>query len=129
MKISQINICPICRQVLKKNNINPLYNINSQVPLREVGDIFICCSPLANDPLHYYAHVVEKQEPYRIIFQEFSIDLGAKYVIFRNNYEVNKSFINSNRAKELLEIPILLIPDFPDLESLKKKIKLHLTFS
>jgi len=131
MKIQHTEICPICQQPLTKTEINRLYSINHLQPSPPfaAADIFICCSPLASDPLHYYNHTVKKDESDWIIFQEFSVDLGSKYVLFRNDYTVDRSFIESDKEIAVLEIPVLLIPDFPKLESLKKKIRTSITFS
>ena len=126
MKVPHINYCPICHKDLEQEEIN---SIHSAFPYSgTLGGNFICLSPLANDPLHYYAHIAEGAEPSWISFQEFTIDLGSKYVIFRNDYEGEKSSVKSNKDIEALSVPFLT-PDFPNLESLRKKIKLSITFS
>lgn len=127
MKIQHTNFCPICRKELKQEEINPLF-AQAYPGSTRPGLIFICCSPLANDPLHYYVHTVKRDDPGLINFQEFTIDLGSKYVIFRNDYEGEKSAVKSNKDIAALMVPFL-VPDFPKLESLKKKIKLSIAFS
>jgi hypothetical protein len=125
MKVKHTNQCPICQKELKQDNINPVYGGHP----RSQPLIFICCSPLADDPLHYYTHTVMSEAPEWIITQEFSIDLGTKYVLFQNNYDLELSSVRSNKEIDALAIPILLVPDFPQLESLRKKIRLSITFS
>jgi len=71
---------------------------------------------------------VDKSEPNRIAAHEIRIDLGNRYVVLVNNYQIQKSFIRTDSSKIPLEAP-LLVPDFPYLESLKKKIRTVLTFS
>lgn len=129
MKIHHTDHCPICRQTLKRDDVNPLYGNSSSSATSSQFNIFICCSPLADDPLHYYTHTVETEEPSWIVSQEFSVDLGARYVLFSNHYKVDKSYVKSGKEISPLEIPALLVPDFPNLESLKKKIRMTIVFS
>ena len=125
MKIKHIENCPICYKELRSTNINPIYGGHP----RSQPVIFICCSPLAGDPLHYYTHTVNVDAPGWIDTQEFSIDLGNKYVLFYNNYTIPVSSIRSGKNLDALVIPMVLVPDFPKLESLRKKIRLSITFS
>jgi len=143
MKVKHVNKCPICHQNLEQDKINPLYsNVHPsgwQQPcavarlfsgaVQDVCQVFMCLSPLADNPLHYYSHVVMTTDPKWIISQEFSVDIGSRYVLFSNDYLNDKSTVKSNREAQPLDIPVLLIPDFPSLEGLVKKIKLSITFS
>lgn len=126
MKVKHIQSCPICGGELRQEQSNPLY----QLQMRDSGQIFLCFSPLFNDPLHYYSHTVATDNSDWIISQEFSINIGSRYVMFYNDYQLDQSSIRSDaRSAETLQIPILVIPDFPNLENLKRKIKLSITFS
>ena len=90
---------------------------------------FFCLNPLAKDPLHYYSHIVDKSEPNRIAAHEIRIDLENKYVVLVNNYQIQRTYIRTDSNKAPLAVPVLLVPDFPDLVSLKKKIRTALTFT
>jgi hypothetical protein len=118
--------CPICQQPLLAEE-----GSRHRVPRGMQGacQAFICYNPLANLPLHYYSHVVVDSNLDLIIFQEFSVDLDNKWIIFANNYVDETSSIRSSKNVEPLDVPVLLLPDFPNLDSLKSKIRMSLVFS
>src|SRR5271154_3609887 len=111
--------CPICQGVLCNDNDGGQYSLEK----------YSCYNPLASDPLHYYHHRVSQVDPDTLSYQEFSVNLGHRYIIFTNNYSMDTSSIKSAKGSEPLVIPILLMPDFPSLEILKNKIKMALVFS
>jgi hypothetical protein len=115
--------CPICKGVLV--NDNGSVHGGSTFSLEK----FSCYNPLASDPLHYYHHQVNPVDPDTLAYQEFSVNLGHRYIIFSNHYSLHTSFIKTARGAEPLMIPVLLIPDFPSLEKLKNKIKISMVFS
>jgi hypothetical protein len=126
MIISHILQCPICQGTLHQEVGNHLH-----VPrgMHNTCRVFICYSPLANLPLHYYSHVVSTADSNEIIFQEFSVDLDNRWIIFSNYYVLETSSIKFSKDGDPLIISVILFPDFPKLESLKSKIRLSITFS
>lgn len=128
MNVPHRRTCPICQQDLQESDSSPLYSMPASAS-GSTYQLFLCLTPLASDPLHYYSHIVKNSDPFSIVFQEFAVDLGSRYVLFSNNYYEGKSLIKSTKDIEALEVPIVLVPDFPNLEGLKKKIKMSLTFS
>lgn len=96
---------------------------------QKVCQVFLCYNPLASNPFHYYAGTVLESDPEHLVVEEFSVDLGSKPIIFTNHYQEGKCFIRLDKDKEALELPILMVPDFPELTSLKKKIRTAITFS
>lgn len=94
--------------------------------------VFFCFNPLAKDCPHYYSHIVEKSDPKNIVAHKFYIDLGNKGAIITNDYQSKSSFIRydyEDRPQAPLEFSFLLIPDFPHLTLLKKKLRTVLTFA
>lgn len=118
--------CPICG---KQCEVEEEKGWNSVWRLHGPCQIFSCLSPLASDPLHSYNHVVLPDEPNQIAIQEFEVDLGYKSVLFTNDYRIQHSSIRNNRDAVPLELSFIIVPDFPSLTSLKKKIRTSLTFS
>lgn len=120
-----MNNCPICSTKLhytRKNAYCALLGRSlSHVDAR-------CIKPSVNDPLHYYTCIAsENIEP--ILVEEFTIDLGDRYVMIINNYEKHKTIIKTSQNTSPLELNFLIQPDFPKLISTKKKISLSLVFS
>lgn len=118
--------CPICGQACRHEEVR-----GYDTPLRVQGtcQTFLCYNPLATDPLHYYNHVVLDSAPTLVAYQEFSLNLGRKYVLFANNYKQNKTQIRNQRNEVPLELAFVVVPDFPSLESLKSKIRMAMVFS
>jgi transcription elongation factor Elf1 len=118
--------CPICgmdcRVEDSPKDFNVLLNRNCATQQ------FFCLNPLAQDPLHYYSHIVDKSEPNRIAAHEIRVDLEDRYVVLVNNYQIQRSYIRTDSGKYPMET-VLLVPDFPYLTSLKKKIRTALTFT
>jgi hypothetical protein len=119
--------CPMCGQACRTEEETRGYN----TPLYVQGacQVFLCHTPLATDPLHYYSHIVEKSKPDVIAYQEFSVDIGRRYILFANNYKQEKTLIRNQRNENALELPFIIFPDFPDLTSLKSKVRLSMVFS
>ena len=118
--------CPICGKQCKVEESRDFnFVLRMQGPFQQ----FLCINPLAEDPLHYYSHMVDKSEPNRIIYQEFSLDLGSKSVLVANNYLTQTTAIKNNRESSPLKLSFILDPDFPYLTSLKKKVRTSITFS
>jgi hypothetical protein len=115
--------CPICQGVLCFDNDGRLSNPSP------TGEKLYCYNPLASEPLHYYHQQVSPIDPDTLSYQEFTVNLGHRYVIFANHYTLNTSFVKSARGADALIIPVLLMPDFPSLENLKNKIKMAMVFS
>lgn len=118
--------CPICGeqcQVEEESGYNRI--------LRKQGSFqhFICFHPLVTDPLHYYSHMVDSSVPNEIQYQEFSLDLGHKSVMFANCYAYRQTSITNSYDSKPLELSFIITPDFPDLASLKKKVLTAITFS
>lgn len=118
--------CPLCgmdcRVEDNDKDFNVLLNRNCRTQQ------FFCLNPLAGEPLHYYSHIVDKSEPNRIAAHEIRVDLENRYVVLVNNYQIQRSFIRTDSSKYPLQAP-LLVPDFPHLISLRKKIRTALTFT
>ena len=126
LELSHYIDCPICKQTCKSEQGN-----GRDTPLNMQGpcQVFLCHTPLANAPLHYYSHIVDPAEPNVLAYQEFSIDLGGKYVLFANDFTKNMSVIRHHRHDKPLEFNFLLEPDFPTLSLLAKKIRTVVVFS
>lgn len=118
--------CPICGKTLEVDE-EPGWKTTARVQ----GTCLVsnCYNPLALNPLHYYSHVVDKDAPEVVLYQEFSLDLGTRSVLFGSNFQQEKSTIKSVKDVEPLELDFIIIPDFPDLESLKRKVRTALTFA
>jgi hypothetical protein len=117
--------CPICGKQCRveeggTNYVQRMYGSFQQ---------FLCNGPLAVDPLHYYSHMVAKSEPNKIAYQEFSLDLGSKSILFATNYVAQTTMIKQSHDAKFLELHFIISPDFPDLTSLKKKVRTAITFS
>lgn len=126
MPSDQFFNCPICGnecQVKTETGYNRTLHV--QGPCQ----IFLCYNPLVSDPLHYYSHIVDKSDPNKISYQEFSLDLGNKSVMFANNYSFQKTIIKNSYDSKPLELSFIIEPDFPYLTSLKKKVRTAITFS
>lgn len=118
--------CPICGmqcRVEEERGFN--YVLRMQGSFQQ----FLCINPLAADPLHYYSHMVDKSEPNTIIYQEFSLDLGNRSILFANNYVLQKTMIKNSHDSKPLELSLIIPPDFPYLTSLRKKVRTAITFS
>jgi hypothetical protein len=118
--------CPICG---KQCEVEEVTGWNSVYRVQGPCQVFSCIMPLASDPLHCYNHIVFRAEPNQIAFQEFEVDLGNKSVLFANDYRIQHSIIKNSRDAVPLELSFIIVPDFPSLSSLKKKIRTSLTFS
>lgn len=126
MSSDQFFNCPICGN---KCSVSEESGYNRQLNMQGPRQVFSCYNPLVNDPLHYYSHVVEKSDPNKIAYQEFSLDLGSKNIMFANNYVVQRTSITNTHEAKPLELKFIIEPDFPYLDSLKKKIRTVITFS
>jgi hypothetical protein len=120
------NNCPICGQICIEESCRG-YNVGYRDALNV--KVFFCFNPTETDPLHFYTHIIDKDFPDEIAFQEFSLDLGNKHVLFSNNYKTQTSCVKNNKHGTPLEFPIMIFPDFPSLKILKNKTKTILTFS
>ena len=118
--------CPICG---KTCDIDEMQGYNTVLRVQGTCHVFNCYNPLATNPLHYYSHIVEKDKPEFIAYQEFSIDLGTQSVLFGINHIQQKSNIKTSKNMEPLELDFIIVPDFPSLEHLKKKIRTAIVFS
>ena len=123
MKIRNTNNCPICQGVLTLDADPP-----RRTSMQGTCQSYDCYTPLDNMPLHYYSHMVRPAKPNKIISQEFSIDLGSRWVILTIDYSAKKTYIKSSHNTEALAISVVLAPDFPDMENLKNKIRMALVF-
>lgn len=113
-------VCPVCKN--KLTNIN-LYNkrlfnkISNYVERTCIG---------INHTLRLYTELVSNNVDF------LKLSLSPKYSIFVEiNYIDNNTRIQclkENKSK-YIDIPKILIPDFPDLIELKKRISLYITFS
>lgn len=118
--------CPICGKTCEVDEVpgwKTLARVNGRC------QVYNCYNPLATNPLHYYSHTVDKDNPEFIIYQEFSLDLGTKSILFGSDFHRQKSTIKSVRDVEALELDFIIVPDFPNLESLKKKVRTAITFA
>lgn len=77
---------------------------------------------------HYYSHGTILTQPDNIIFQELSVEVPNKRILLSNNYFGETSLIKFYDHSSPISIPTILVPDFPDLEKLKNKIRLAITF-
>lgn len=118
--------CPICGAACDHDEAE---GYNTPTHAQGKCDVFLCVNPLANRPLHYYSHIVEKAEPTVISYQEFTIDLGSKYIMFGLDLVRQKTIIKNSKRDKGLELDFVLNPDFPSLLSLVKKIRTTITFS
>lgn len=118
--------CPICNQactVDEESGYNTVLRVQGQC------QVFLCINPLVENPLHYYSHIVETAYPDRVAYQEFSLDLGSKHVLFSLNYKEQKSIIKSSKDANPLSLDFIITPDFPNLDWLKRKVQTSITFS
>lgn len=122
--------CPICNQPCSQEEVE-----GYQTVLKKQGTChqFLCINPLPNNPLHYYSHIVEKSEPTRIAYQEFSINASLddklKYYLFGIDLVNQRTLIKNSSSDEPLELNFVIQPDFPALDSLVKKIRTAIVFS
>jgi hypothetical protein len=91
--------------------------------------VFLCYNPLATDPLHSYSHIIAVDAPKRIAQQEFEVDLGNKSILFTNNYQTQHTLIRNSLKDKPLELSFIIVPDFPSLTSLKKRVRTAIVFS
>ena len=122
----QYKVCPICCHEFKKETGR---GYNYDFHAANNVEVFLCLNPIASDPLHSYSHIIDTNNPDQIAYQEFAVDLGNKYVLFANNYQLQTSFIKNNKHSDPLLFPVILMPDFPSLAALKNKIKTVIVFS
>ena len=118
--------CPICGMQCR---VEDERDFNFVLRMQGSFQQFLCINPLAEDPLHYYSHMVDKAAPNTIIYQEFSLDLGSKSILIANNYITQTTAIKNSRESKPLELSFIISPDFPYLTSLKKKVRTAITFS
>jgi hypothetical protein len=113
------HICPICHQEcdLKDIHTNGRPGVNN----------FLCYAPLANEPLHYYSYSVVVPQNIATT-EEFSLDLGNKAVIFAIDFQKKTTAIKSKYLTLPLSFDFIIVPDFPNLISLKKKVRTLITF-
>lgn len=118
--------CPICGVLCTVHKVEGFHAL-----LNKSGRFteFFHFDALATDPLHYYTHIVDESAPTIIACQEFAIDVGTKVLLVANDYQQQKTFIRTSRYTKPLEVPMIIIPDFPDLEILKRKVRTSLVFS
>jgi len=64
-----------------------------------------------------------------IAYQEFSLDLGSKSILFAINYVAQTTLIKQSYDSKFLELSFVIEPDFTNLTSLKKKVRTAITFS
>jgi len=122
----QLSICPICGSICEVDEIS---GYQAAVPVQGQCQIFMCYNPLVTDPLHYYTHTVEKHDQNKLIYREFSLDLGPRTVLFGTDFVNNKSLIKNSKETVPLELDFTIAPDFPTLSSLKSKVRTALVFS
>jgi len=120
--------CPICGKELKVNNNEGKDNYVQ----RMYGSFqqFLCFGPLAEDPLHYYSHLTDKNgKANTLSYQEFSMDLGNKSILVAHNFVAQTTLIKVDHNTKPLELFFILSPDFPYLTSFKRKVRTAITFS
>ena len=118
--------CPICGtkcRVEKENVHNYVQQMHGSFQQ------FLCFHPLASDPHHYYSHMVSTASKNIIAYQEFSLDLGSKSILFAINYVAQTTLIKQSYDSKFLELSFVIEPDFTNLTSLKKKVRTAITFS
>lgn len=118
--------CPICGQKCREEEER---GHNTVLRSAKKVQIFLCYNPLVTDPLHYYSHLVDKSAPNSIAYQEFSVNLGSKHIVFANDFQRQKAIIKNSSDSQPLELDFVIVPDFPFLVSLKKKVRTAITFS
>lgn len=118
--------CSICG-----NECNAAETEGYNTPTHAQGKcvVFCCITPLANNPLHYYSHVVVDADPNMIAYQEFSVDIGSKYIMLALNLVNQKTLIKNTKRDNGLSLDFIISPDFPGLHSFIKKIRTVITFS
>lgn len=121
--------CPICGSPCDVTDPSSGFFYMNLPYVKNPCHVFYCYNPLVTDPLHYYSYIVEKDKPDIIAYQEFSLDLGAKSILFAINYLQQKSIVKNARDVQPLELDFVIAPDFPKLEHLKRKIKTAIVFS
>ncbi len=122
----QFNNCPICGQTC---SIEEVEGYRTSLQRQGLCQQFLCINPLADNPLHYYLHLVEHSEPTRISSQGFSLEVGNKYYLINLDLMQQKTLIKNSQHGQPLVLDFIIVPDFPALESLKKKIRTAITFS
>ena len=87
-----------------------------------------CFHPCTLDPLHYYSSCVYPNKLSEILVEEMSLNLGSRSVLFSNQYLTGKSYIWSKKDSEQIELPFIIVPDYPKLTKLINRVKLSITF-
>lgn len=118
--------CPICGRACIEEEVDALGTF-----LRKQGvcQYFLCYNPLGDQPHHYYNHFVDKADPYKIARQTFSIEVDNQLYICILDLLNQKTLISNGTETLPLEVNQVIVPDFPDLHYLVKKIRTIKTFS
>lgn len=126
----KINICPVCgNKLLIEKTYNPVGLLKRSYINRTLLVSATCFHTNPDDPLHYYGNFSDAKYPSVVLFDEFSINIGNKYVMFSNVYSENRSLIWSREGSKSIGLPFIIEPDYPNLTSLKKKVRSSITFS
>lgn len=114
-------LCPICQDSfrnLKSKNPGPLH-------LPPGNYIIRTCSKGRN---HILELITDKTKE-EVIFLRFSLDHSySKFVEIDYHNQISKILFFKEGKRESLNVPYILIPDFPSLESLREKVLTYATF-
>ncbi|MFA6609036.1 MAG: hypothetical protein WCT07_03980 [Candidatus Paceibacterota bacterium] len=126
----KINTCPVCgNELFVEITNNPVGILKRSISNGTSLISATCFHPNSKDPLHYYGNFSDAKYPDVVLFDEFSINIGNKYVMFSNVYMENRSLIWSKEGSDSIGLPFIIEPDYPNLTSLKKKVRLSITFA
>lgn len=114
-------ICPICGKKLRTVSTNTNLSF-----IEKVGDFFerTCTGP--NHSVQFYTDKVNKS----VDMLRFSLD--PKYTrYFEIDYVNGRSriYCMKNGETQYIYLPKMLEPDFPELNKLREKISIYVTFS
>ncbi len=119
--MDDISVCPIC---------NNKFRITKNVPLKTVSSLVAYTEKLCTTGMNHALQAFYNPSSKKIDLIKFSLD--PKYSKFIEiNFIDNKTEIHcyKNSKLSVLKIDKIISPDFPDLESLKKKVDIYILMS
>ena len=110
--------CPICNRQLR-----------SEPDPQSVYQVFFCFNPLANETRdHYYSHTISWTEPHALLMQEFNVYVEDKLITCSLNFTRQTTTLYQHQHIENMRsirpsvLSFMLVPDFPDMAYIKRKI-------
>ena len=124
-------VCPICNNdlIIEEDYFFKIKG-RSTMFLTNNKKVFFarCFHPCTLDPLHYYSSCIYPYNLSELLVEEMSLNLGNRSVLFANHYFREKSYVWSKKDSEQIELPFIIVPDYPQLTKLINRVKLSITF-